>query len=334
MNQDEQKGDYRVSVVIPAYNAEKYIGRTIESVLAQTRQADEVIVVDDGSSDGTGEIVENFGERVRYILQENAGASVARNTGIEAAEHEWIAFLDADDVWLENKLEAQMSLLERNPDLMWCGGNYYNFLESEDRKGARYDVEKTRQMMGGRDFWDDYFEGFACGIWGWTGTMVINRKALRDAGMFKAGQRRANDLDMWFRVAYLYPRFGFVCEPLAVYYLEIAESISQKQAYLKWQDEFLSRHLEIAAEHGRLEAFEPCVAIMLRLWMRGMLFDARKTEIRNLLSCFGYVLPWYYRVWMRVLTVAPRITRAGCLLISKIIRTFNLRRQVVRKPRA
>ena len=123
-----------VSAVIPAYNAGKYVGRAIESVLAQTHKADEIIVVNDGSSDDTAEVVERFGGAVRFIRQENAGASVARNTGIEAATSEWIAFLDADDEWLPNKLKLQTEHLERNPKLVWTTGNYIRcYCESDKR---------------------------------------------------------------------------------------------------------------------------------------------------------------------------------------------------------
>ena len=86
-----------VSVVIPAYNSGAYISRTVESVLGQSRPADEIIVVDDGSTDKTGEIVQTYGGKVRYIRQENAGASAASNTGIENATCPWIALLDGDD---------------------------------------------------------------------------------------------------------------------------------------------------------------------------------------------------------------------------------------------
>ncbi len=97
MDPSNDRQSYAVSVVIPAYNAEKYIGRAIDSVLAQTRQPDEIIVVDDGSTDNTPNAIKSYGSKVYYIHQENGGASVARNTGIEAAKSEWIAFLDADD---------------------------------------------------------------------------------------------------------------------------------------------------------------------------------------------------------------------------------------------
>ena len=107
-----------VSVVIPAYNCERYLGRAIRSVLAQTYPRIECIVVDDGSTDGTAEVIDRFGSAVRAIRQENGGAAAARNAGIRTATGRYIAFLDADDYWLRNKLELQIHILEKNPDLV------------------------------------------------------------------------------------------------------------------------------------------------------------------------------------------------------------------------
>jgi glycosyltransferase involved in cell wall biosynthesis len=104
----------RVSVVIPTHNRADKVGKTIDSALAQTVTDLEVIVVDDGSSDGTGPVLkETYGDRIRYFFQQNQGASVARNRGIEEARGEWIAFLDSDDLWERNKLESQLSALEQ-----------------------------------------------------------------------------------------------------------------------------------------------------------------------------------------------------------------------------
>ena len=113
----------RVSVVIPTYNRAAKVQNAIDSVLAQTFSDLEVIVVDDGSSDGTGEILaETYGDRIRYYAQENQGASAARNKGIAEARGEWIAFLDSDDRWKKEKLEWQFKALERNGSK--CGGCY------------------------------------------------------------------------------------------------------------------------------------------------------------------------------------------------------------------
>src|ERR1700735_1430197 len=104
----------KVSVVIPTYNRADKVRRGVESVLAQTFLDLEVIVVDDGSSDETGQTLKHaFGDRIRYYFQTNQGASVARNKGIEEARGEWIAFLDSDDLWEKEKLELQFMALER-----------------------------------------------------------------------------------------------------------------------------------------------------------------------------------------------------------------------------
>ena len=111
-----------ISVIIPAYNAEQHISRAIDSVLAQTHPADEIIAVDDGSTDDTGQILRSYGRQLRYIGQENGGAGAARNTGIKAARGEWIAFLDADDEWLPEKLKCQADHLRRHSTFVGRGG--------------------------------------------------------------------------------------------------------------------------------------------------------------------------------------------------------------------
>jgi len=104
-----------VSVVMPAYNAERHIGEALESVLAQTYAPIEIVVVDDGSSDATAEAVRRFGPRVRFTAQTNAGAGAARNRGVAMASGRYIAFLDADDSWPPEKLARQVEILQQNP---------------------------------------------------------------------------------------------------------------------------------------------------------------------------------------------------------------------------
>jgi len=101
-----------VTAVIPAFNAERFVAEAIESVLGQTHPQVECIVVDDGSTDHTAEVVERYGERVRLLRQRNAGVSVARNNGAAAGEGAFVAFLDADDRWHQAKLERQLARLQ------------------------------------------------------------------------------------------------------------------------------------------------------------------------------------------------------------------------------
>jgi len=108
----------KVSVIIPTYNRAEYVTHAIDSVLAQTYTDYEIIVVDDGSADNTKDVLLPYMDRIRYIYQENAGLSAARNTGIKAAKGDWIAFLDSDDEWLPGKLAVQMRAVERHPQLV------------------------------------------------------------------------------------------------------------------------------------------------------------------------------------------------------------------------
>src|SRR2546427_4231674 len=106
-----------VSVVIPVYNGERYLADAIQSVLDQTYQNLEVIVVDDGSTDGSAAVAKRFGDAIRYVRQANGGVCQARNTGISVARGTYLAFLDQDDLWLPDKLAVQVAYLESHPEV-------------------------------------------------------------------------------------------------------------------------------------------------------------------------------------------------------------------------
>jgi GT2 family glycosyltransferase len=148
-----------VSVVIPTYNRADAVGRAIASALAQTYERVDVIVVDDGSTDATRAVVGAFGERVRYVYQENRGVSQARNTALAVAKGEFVAFLDSDDVWWNWKLDAQVAALRANPSagLAWTdmraiddGGTVVEerFLRTMYAAFSRIDVDATMPVVG------------------------------------------------------------------------------------------------------------------------------------------------------------------------------------------
>lgn len=324
---------YRISVVIPAYNAGRRLARALDSVLAQTCRADEIIVVDDGSADNTAEVARGYTGRVQFIQQANAGASVARNTGITAATGDWIAFLDADDEWLPDKLRLQTEHLARNPDLVWTTSNYLCCVCKTNHRAPHLKPTVVRDLLCGREYSEDYFAALPRGLDGWTGTMLIRREAMFEAGLFRPGQLRGNDYDMWWRIAYRRPKIGYVAEPLAVYHLDVEGSIIRKYKDAAISCELIERHLALAREHGRLAAFEPCAVFLLRRWMRAMLFEARGREVREMLRQFGPLLPRWYRASMRIFAAFPRTTAAGCRGISWFVRTFGLRTHPVRSRR-
>ena len=117
----------KVSVIIPTYQYDSFIGEAIDSVLAQTYKDYELIVVDDGSIDRTREIISKYGSNINYIYQENKGLAAARNTGIRATKGEYLSFLDADDAWLPNKLEVEVEFLDTHPVVGMVYSNYFYF---------------------------------------------------------------------------------------------------------------------------------------------------------------------------------------------------------------
>jgi len=314
-----------ISVVIPAYNAAEYIGRAIDSVLAQTRRPDEIIVVDDGSTDDTASIVETYGSQVRLIRQENAGVSAARNTGIDAATGEWIAFLDSDDEWLKEKLQLQVELLGRNSELVWSTANFIYCHCGQDYHCQKLDEKTGEALLNGVDFFEDYFDAYIKAAAGWTGTMIVKRSVLIDAGLFRPEQLRFNDEDMWWRIAYRYPRIGYNSKPLAVYHMHVPDSVTKKYEVPENLDQLIANHIKIAAEYGKLEQFKPCAEHVLRYWIHQYWFDDRITHIRETAERFDLVLPPLYKLALRLLTIWPRATSTCMPVLSRINRILRLR---------
>jgi len=125
-----------LTCVIAVFNGERYLSEAIESVLLQEEHTVEIVVVDDGSTDGTRDAAKRFGERVHYMHQDNAGPASARNRGIQHAAGEFIAFLDADDLWHPNKTTVQLARFAEQPALAACTTHVQNFVSADDRPAA------------------------------------------------------------------------------------------------------------------------------------------------------------------------------------------------------
>lgn len=176
---EHNRQSFTTSVVIPAYNIGRLVGRAIDSVLAQTHQPDEIIVVDDGSTDDTADVIQSYGGKVKYIHQENIGLAGARNTGIKASVCEWVAFLDGDDEWLPQHLQLQADLLQANNDLVWTSGNFDRCLCNENRRSPHLKSQKVQKLLGGKDYFDDYFNAFMADAGGSGDTILIKRQGMR-----------------------------------------------------------------------------------------------------------------------------------------------------------
>ena len=136
-----------ISVIIPVYNRVAFIAEAIESVLNQTYEPIELIVVDGRSTDGTAETIERYAPRLRHIDQENAGAAFARNTGIAAANGTFLAFLDSDDIWLPHKLERQMETLQANPTADVVFGHAEQFFDPSVDEAFKARINATAEVI-------------------------------------------------------------------------------------------------------------------------------------------------------------------------------------------
>ncbi len=189
------------SVIIPTYNGEAFIREAVESALAQTYPNTEIIVVDDGSTDGTKKQIEDFiGDgRIKYVFQENAGPGVARNTGIKNTSGELIALLDHDDLWMPEKIEKQARFMQENPwaDVVFCDG-YGIDAKGGMRKGER---ERDPKKHSARP---DFIDLVCNGPSPLPTAVMFKRQAIELSGNFaanKPGDWIADDWDMWFRMA-------------------------------------------------------------------------------------------------------------------------------------
>ncbi len=320
-----------ISVIIAAYNVADSIARAIDSVLAQTLPADEIFIVDDGSTDGTADVIRRYGDKIRYIHQPKTGAPEARNRGIEAATGRWIAFLDADDEWLPDKLARQMDLMRRNPDLVWSYTNMYVHTIGQDSQVLAHSSSAAGAMLAGRDYFDDYLAGFAAGAPTSTITIMIRRDILFEVGLFIPGQRWGEDADLTLRIGYRYPKVGYLTRPLSINHFGRPDSLTARnQTELPMRCDFIRRHLDLSRQAGRQEAFRPCALRLLRRWI----FEIGKDPSVNLtlfLDRLPDVLPanLRWRIWLRQFSIFYywqlffKFIRQGISIPSKILRKLR-----------
>jgi glycosyltransferase involved in cell wall biosynthesis len=279
-----------ISVIIPAWNAERHIARAIDSVLAQTRPAEEIIVVDDGSTDGTAEAVRAFGTRVQLICQPNGGASVARNTGIAAATGQWIAFLDADDEWLPEKLRLQAERHQQYPALQWS----FTRLEWARPEWPTHRLAHPDAAPKTGVF-EDYLAAYCAGFFMSTITVMVHRSVFEAVGGFEPGMKRAQDNDLWFRIAYQFPQVGYIPRSLAVYHLDTPNSSTKINDSVEFMTALIERHRDLSQQFNRAEAFRPCITHTLQVWIRQLQAQKRKQEAMLLLNRFASFLSGRFR---------------------------------------
>ncbi|MEJ2687508.1 MAG: glycosyltransferase [Gammaproteobacteria bacterium] len=212
-----------ISVIIAVYNGGSTVGRAVDSVLAQTYPAKEVIVIDDGSTDHTPGVVRSYGSAVRYLRTENRGVAAARNSGAEIAEGNWLAFLDADDWYYPQRLEWHARIIRRHPDLDFATGDF-EYRNGDDQLMGR-SMEATelgRRLLGlatdGEVIMErEMFGDFVSKHFGDTHTLSVPKKLFSAVGGYPTKYQVCEDVHFLIRLCAHSGRVGVICRPMAVY---------------------------------------------------------------------------------------------------------------------
>jgi glycosyltransferase involved in cell wall biosynthesis len=249
----------RISVLIPAYNCEAYLVDAINSVLGQSYPVHEIFVVDDGSTDGTGEVVRRLqrnGAKIEYIRTENRGVAAARNTGLDRISGDAVALLDADDAWYPRKLELQVRALEAHPDVQAICTDFSLvdqegevILERHVRTKYRVfdaysldwpDMFPSRDVFDDRGtridlFYGDAFRALLLGNFVNTSSMLLRLEAVKATGRFTVGRRTQTDYEFWLKLAMRCP-IAYLDVPLLLFRRRPNQLTSDDQAVRVAQD--------------------------------------------------------------------------------------------------
>ncbi len=293
-----------VDVVMPAYNAAPWIAEALQSVLGQRDVVAWPVVVDDGSTDGTCEVVAGFGPRVALVRQSHRGIAAARNAGIARGKAPYVAFLDSDDVWEPDFLARQTEVLASHPELDLCFTDHYqfedggpvvmpSFLGQHLGFGAvpRSDAGHPKAYVFDRLIGNDLVDGMFI----WTGALCVRRSALEAAGGFDGTMRLVEDHDLWLRLCRT-GSGGVILEPLAGRRLH-AKSTSND--VLVW----LEGELQLTRKIASLpEAYPPRSTELLARRGRVCLNAAREAESRGKA---GQARRYYIEAWRAHAGLAP-----------------------------
>ncbi len=235
-----------VSVIIPAYKCEKVISSAIDSVLNQTYRNFEVIVINDGSPDNLGFVLEKYKDHIRYIHQENGGVSKARNTGISNSKGKYVAFLDADDTWDKNKISIQMDIFNRHPNInMLFSGfhvtregkilssnykNSFNFFKEYKYDFSSIFSRKSMMKWNGISieyYWGNIYDKLFLGNFILPSSVIAKKISVLKSGCFNESIRVAEETDFFLRYASR-NNIGFVDYPVVCYELPSPDNLSGK----------------------------------------------------------------------------------------------------------
>lgn len=315
----------KMTVTIALYNKKDYIKRALDSVLCQTHSEFELIVVNDGSTDGGEKIVETYSDpRIRMVHQKNAGLPTARNVGIEHATSEWVAFLDADDYWLPHCLQSHVENITAHPDICWSAG-----FNREIKPDGSY-VDRSLHA-GVADLYDDgvISDGllFLCRGGGLlqANVVCVKKAAFAVAGLHDPVLRNTEDVDMWLRLSLHYPRLAHCNKVISVYFLDVPNSqVKNIETKYKFTRIVLDKHKHLlrTLPEPRQSALRGYMRrIINNLIVKQLLIGNRENACQTCVAYREVLSPARYAGYM-VCAHSPAMLPRLILGVKKIARTM------------
>ena len=293
------------SVVIPLFNKARWIGRAIESVISQSFEDFELIIVDDGLTDDSMAVVTLFEDsRISLIRQPNSGPSAARNKGAARAQGDWIALLDADDYWLDGHLEVLARLIREYPQCGVVTGNWWN----EDLEGRRTEANSFASQSDSSV--EDYFQFMVSGRGPLvnSSSVAIRKDVLDASGGFHEGLRLSEDAELWCRLT-MQTTFAAYHRPMVVYFQDFSGSSTRDRLYVG--DAPFST-LRNNFSEDRLGYFDQYLALSrMKSLALGTLLDGQKALVRRMaLESLGSIF-WLRSMVFLVLSFLPTAVCKG-----------------------
>ena len=257
----------RVSVIIPCYNRAQLTAEAVHSVLNQTSPADEILIIDDGSTDRTEQVLNQFRGKIRYIRQANSGVSSARNLGIKSSKYEWLAFLDSDDLWTQEKLFLQRMALADNPEYKICYTG-----EHWQRNGCAVKKSKQQRKYGG---W--VYEQCLPSCIIAASSVLVHRCVFDRTGLFDISLPACEDYDMWLRMALVYP-FLYLEHACIIKRQGNWPSLSQQHSLDRYRIRALQNILKTCQTQQQSFLTQRILGQKCRIYARGCMKHRKKSQ--------------------------------------------------------
>ena len=283
-----------VSVIVPVYNREEYVGATIESILSQTYPSIEIVLVNDGSKDNSLNILRDYEskypEKIVVIDQVNQGQVASRNNAIRKAKGEFIAFLDSDDLWKPEKLELQIPLFSENVGLV------YSAIDNIDETGNIVNTEICDDSITGFILPQLLVRNRMTG-----GTVVLTRKSLDEVGLFDEKFNAAENWDLWIRVCKKYEA-RLVNKPLVQYRVHPGNMSKDRLLMLQAKEDIVNKHCSTEPESSEMEKYFNYAKADLAYWKGVYFFNKHQyATARQFFMAAHRLMPFYEDILMRIL---------------------------------